>query len=145
MLRLIYKICYKHVTSLISSLDSAVQDYFLDKSRPPLSFCNMPFIGQCMLACAASPVNHEMLHAVQRCCNTTPGESLQICQTVSGFVPILLPYKRKPLKTHAIPKNCPIYFFHYKKMPLNILQQETRDIHRLVPAEVVESLVGSFC
>lgn len=47
----------------------------------------------------------------------------------SGFVtktvvPILLPYKRKLLETHAIPKNCPIYFSMIKKMPLNILQQK---------------------
>lgn len=52
----------------------------------------------------------------------------------SGFVtktvvPILLPYKIKLLESHAIPKNCPIYFSMIKKMPLNILQQKTTDIH----------------
>lgn len=52
----------------------------------------------------------------------------------SGFVtktvvPILRPYKIKLLESHAIPKNCPIYFSMIKKMPLNILQQKTTDIH----------------
>lgn len=61
--------------------------------------------------------------------NASVLEILKTCQSFLVFlqktlVPILLPYKRKLLETHAIPKNCPIYFSMIKKMPLNILQQK---------------------
>lgn len=106
-----------------------------------------------MLTDAVSLQNDEMLRRLRNksFSNNRSGDPLKTCQRFSGFVttkktvvPILLPYKRKLLESHAIPKNCPIYFSMIKKMPLNILQQKTTDIHRLVPAEVSE-VIGLFC
>lgn len=90
-----------------------------------------------MLTDAVSLQNDEMLRLLRHksFSNNRSGDPLKTCQSFSGFVtkktvvPILLPYKIKLLESHAIPKNCPIYFSMIKKMPLNILQQKTTDIH----------------
>lgn len=91
----------------------------------------MPSVGQRMLNNAVS-LRFWDIPVASLSNNATDQEIIDILKTCQSFLVLLqkllcqyyFPTKRKLLETHAIPKNCPIYFSMIKKMPLNILQQK---------------------
>lgn len=91
----------------------------------------MPSVGRRMLNNAVS-LRFWDIPVASLSNNATDQEIIDILKTCQSFLVLLqkllcqyyFPTKRKLLETHAIPKNCPIYFSMIKKMPLNILQQK---------------------
>lgn len=116
MLGVIYKLFYKQASFLLlHQVSHQAPVTHLNTLTDAVSLQMMRYFLSCLL--------HKCLST-----NAT-GQEINmpwISEFVIKTVPISLPTKRKQLKTHAIPKNCPIYIFFslITKMLLNILQQK---------------------